>query len=159
MGIALSEDDLWRFVAEAETGIVTTLRRDGRPVALPVWHVAIDRRIYFKTYATMPKANRIRRDPRASFVVQDGRRWTELRAVSLEVAAQILPAGEEERRAREALAQKYPREINVPMERLPPASRAYYGSADVIVRLAPVGTPISWDNRRLRLLPEDGSAG
>lgn len=159
MGIALNEDELWRFVAEAETGIVTTLRRDGRPVALPVWHVAIDRRIYFKTYATMPKANRIRRDPRASFVVEDGRRWTELRAVSLEASAQVLAAGDEEQTARRLLAKKYPPEINVPIDRLPPASRAYYGSADVIVRLTPVGAPISWDNRRLRLLPEDGPAG
>lgn len=159
MGIALNDDELWRFVAEAETGIVTTLRRDGRPVALPVWHVAIDRRIYFKTYATMPKAARIRRDPRASFVAEDGGRWTELRAASLEVSAEILPAGDEERAARKALAQKYPPEVNVPMHRLPPASRAYYGSADVIVRLTPVGTPISWDNRRLRLLPGDGSTG
>jgi nitroimidazol reductase NimA-like FMN-containing flavoprotein (pyridoxamine 5'-phosphate oxidase superfamily) len=153
MGIALEDDELWQYVAGAHTGVVTTLRRNGWPVTLPVWHVVLARRIYFKTFPTMAKAARIARDPRASFLAEDGRRWTELRAVSLPVTAEILSAGAEDRAARDALAHKYPPEVDVPLERLPAASRAYYGAEDVIVRLTPAGPPLSWDNRRLRLLP------
>lgn len=155
MGIALDEDELWDFVADARTAIVTTLRRDGWPVSLPVWFVVIDRSIYFKTYSTMRKVARIARDPRTSFVVEDGGRWTELRAVSLSVTAEILAPGAEADAARRALGAKYPAELNVPVERLPAVSRAYYAAADVIIRLTPAGAPISWDNRRLRLLPAD----
>lgn len=158
MGIALAEDELWKFVADAHTAVVTTLRRDGWPVALPVWFVVVDRNIYFKTFPTMRKAARIARDARSSFLVEDGHTWTELRAVTLSATAELLATGPEVDTARAALAAKYPPSLNVPVDRLPPASRAYYAADDVIVRLTPVGPPISWDHRRLRLLPT-GDAG
>jgi PPOX class probable F420-dependent enzyme len=153
MGIELKDDELWAYVSAAHTAVVTTLRRDGWPVALPVWFVVEDRLIYLKTFPTLVKAKRIAHDPRASFVVEDGDAWTELRAVTLSATAELLPEGPEADAARRALAVKYPPEIDVPVHRLPEASRAYYGAQDVIIRLTPSGGPISWDNRRLRLLP------
>lgn len=156
MGIALDEDELWGYVTDARTAVVTTLRRDGWPVSLPVWFAVLDRRIYFKTFPTMRKAARISRDPRAAFVVEDGQEWTRLRAATLAVTAEILAPGPEADAARAALRAKYPPELDVPVDRLPPASRAYYGAVSVIVRLTPAGPPISWDNSRLRLLPAPG---
>lgn len=156
MGIGLNEAELWDFVADARTAVVTTLRRDGWPVSLPVWFVVLNRSIYFKTFPTMRKVARIVRDRRAAFVVQDGGRWTDLRAVSLSVTAEILAPGDDADAARLALGVKYPPKMNVPVNRLPEASRAYYAGDGVIVRLNPAGPPISWDNRRLRLLPADG---
>ena len=41
MGVRLSEEEAWAELATAHTGILTTLRRDGRPVSLPVWLVAV----------------------------------------------------------------------------------------------------------------------
>jgi PPOX class probable F420-dependent enzyme len=153
MGIELRDDELWAYVSAAHTAVVTTLRRDGWPVALPVWFVVLDRLIYLKTFPTLVKAKRIAHDPRASFVVEDGETWTELRAVTVSATAELLPEGPEADAARRALAAKYPPEIDVPVHRLPEATRAYYGAQDVIIRLTPAGGPISWDNRRLRLLP------
>ena len=49
MGVRLTEDEAWAELAAAHTGILTTLRRDGRPVPLPVWFVALDRTIYVRT--------------------------------------------------------------------------------------------------------------
>lgn len=155
MGIALEQDELWDFVTDARTAVVTTLRRDGWPVSLPVWFVVLDRGIYFKTFPTMRKVARIARDSRASFVVEDGERWTELRAASLSVTAEILTHGPEADAARQALGAKYPPELNVPVDRLPEVSRAYYSADDVIIKLTPVGPPISWDNCRLRLLAQE----
>jgi hypothetical protein len=133
--------------------VVTTLRRDGWPVALPVWFAVVDRLIYVKTFPTLVKAKRIAHDSRASFVVEDGETWTELRAVTLSVTAELLAEGPGADTARRALAAKYPPEIDVPVDRLPQVSRAYYGAQDVVIRLSPTGRTISWDNRRLRLLP------
>jgi PPOX class probable F420-dependent enzyme len=155
MGIELKDAELWAYVSAAHTAVVTTLRRDGWPVALPVWFVVVDRLIYLKTFPTLVKAKRIARDPRASFVVEDGETWTELRAVTLSATADLLPEGPEADAARRALAAKYPPGIDVPVHRLPEASRAYYGAQDVVIRLTPTGVPISWDNRRLRLLPDE----
>jgi nitroimidazol reductase NimA-like FMN-containing flavoprotein (pyridoxamine 5'-phosphate oxidase superfamily) len=160
MGIALAEDELWRFIDAAPTAIVTTLRRDGWPVSLPVWFAVLDHRIYLKTYRRMRKVARIARDARASFVVEEGRVWTQLRAVSLSATAEVLPPGPETDAGRRALRAKYPSEIDVPMDRLPEASRAFYaGSEDVIVKLTPVGRSLSWDNSRLRLLADEGHRG
>jgi PPOX class probable F420-dependent enzyme len=153
MGIQLSDDELWAYVSAARTAVLTTLRRDGWPVALPVWFAVQDRLIYLKTFPALVKAKRIAHDARASFVVEDGETWTELRAVTLSATAELLPEGPEADTARRALAAKYPPDVDVPVHRLPEASRAYYGAQDVIIRLTPSGTPISWDNNRLRLLP------
>jgi nitroimidazol reductase NimA-like FMN-containing flavoprotein (pyridoxamine 5'-phosphate oxidase superfamily) len=155
MGIALKDDELWAYVSAAHTAVVTTLRRDGWPVALPVWFVVLNRLIYLKTFPTLMKAKRIAHDPRASFVVEDGQNWTELRAVTVSASAELLSEGPEANAARQALSVKYPPDVDVPVHRLPEASRAYYGAADVIIRLTPAGRPISWDNRRLRLLPAE----
>ncbi|MFV0461617.1 MAG: pyridoxamine 5'-phosphate oxidase family protein [Nostocoides sp.] len=153
MGISLDDDELWQFVGQAHTGIVTTLRRDGTPITLPVWHVAIDRRIYLKTFAALSKVGRIRNDPRAAFMVEAGHGWTQLRAVSMQTRAEVIEPGDEEQAARQALGEKYPPDIDVPLDRLPAAARAHYGNDEVIVRLTPVGKTLSWDNSRLHLLP------
>lgn len=155
MGIELKDDELWAYVSVAHTAVVTTLRRDGWPVALPVWFAVVNRLIYLKTFPTLMKARRIAHDARASFVVEDGHTWTELRAVTVSVTAELLPEGPEADTARLALRAKYPPDIDVPLHRLPEASRAYYGARDVIIRLSPTAGPISWDNRRLRLLPAE----
>jgi nitroimidazol reductase NimA-like FMN-containing flavoprotein (pyridoxamine 5'-phosphate oxidase superfamily) len=155
VGIHLKDSELWAYVSAAHTAVLTTLRRDGWPVALPVWFAVVDRLIYVKTFPTLVKAKRIVHDSRASFVVQDGEAWTELRAVTMSTTAELLPEGLEADAARHALAAKYPPDIDVPVHRLPEASRAYYGAEDVIIRLTPTSKPISWDNSRLRLLPAD----
>ena len=49
MGVSLSEDEAWAFIESSMTGIVTTMRGDGFPLALPVWFVALDHMIYFRT--------------------------------------------------------------------------------------------------------------
>ena len=41
MGVRLTSDEAWAFVEHAHTGIFTTLRRDGQPVALPVWFATV----------------------------------------------------------------------------------------------------------------------
>ena len=49
MGVRLTEEEQWATLEASHTGIFTSLRRDGAPVALPIWFVVVDRRIYLRT--------------------------------------------------------------------------------------------------------------
>ena len=95
MGVRLSEDEAWAELEHAHTGILTTLRQDGRPVSLPVWFVARDRRIYVRTPAKTRKVEHVRNDPRATFLVERGEKWVELCAVMFYADVELLEPGEE----------------------------------------------------------------
>ncbi|MBI5506638.1 MAG: PPOX class F420-dependent oxidoreductase [Deltaproteobacteria bacterium] len=43
---------------------LTTYKRDGSPVAVPIWHAVADDKIYMFTEAASFKVKRLRRDPR-----------------------------------------------------------------------------------------------
>ena len=62
MGFRLTESEAWAMLATAHTGVLTTLRRDGRPVPLPVWHVVADGAIFVQTPAGSKKLVRIAHD-------------------------------------------------------------------------------------------------
>src|SRR5947209_5161340 len=81
--VRLSEIEAWAALTASHTGILTTLRRDGLPVSTPVWFVVIDRKICTRTGASSKKVTRARRDDRATFLVEAGLGWAELRAVHL----------------------------------------------------------------------------
>lgn len=70
--IRLTEQEAWEEIASAHTGILTTLRRDGMPIALPVWFVAEDRTVEMMTPSRTKKIARVRHDPRAAFLGRIG---------------------------------------------------------------------------------------
>jgi nitroimidazol reductase NimA-like FMN-containing flavoprotein (pyridoxamine 5'-phosphate oxidase superfamily) len=108
VSIRLDSVDAWAMVAESHTGVFTSLRADGVPIALPVWFVALDKRIYVDAIARTKKVGRIRRDDRASFLVEDGERWAELRGVHLTGRARIVDDDAAlVERVRAALNEKY----------------------------------------------------
>jgi hypothetical protein len=149
MGIRLSDDELWAELEAAHTGIFTTLRSDGWPVPLPVWFVALDRRIHVSTPGRSKKVTRIRQDPRGSFLVERGERWVDLCAVMLPVTAEELAPGEELDRVKAAMDAKYA-DFRPPPSALPGATKEAY-SGMVVLRLEPAGPALTWDNARIRL--------
>ena len=58
--IRLTEEEAWEEIASAHTGILTTLRRDGMPIALPVWFVAEDRTVEMMTTRPAQEDRRVR---------------------------------------------------------------------------------------------------
>jgi len=152
MGVSMTGEEAWDFLERGHTGILTTLRRDGWPVALPVWFVVSDHRIYVGTPSQTKKLKRIANDERASFLVEDGSRWAELAAVHLPVLARVLDPELDTREMKLAgrlFAEKYA-SFRTSAEKLPSASTKHYSSQRVI-RLDAAGPLISWDNSRLRL--------
>ena len=146
-GFRLTEDEAWEFIADAHTSHYTTLRRDGRPITLPIWHVVIDRAIYTRTPAAASKLKRIRHDPRGYFVVESGQAWSELIAVTMAVTATIVEDPALIEQAQRATNAKYAG-LQAPIARLPAAVQARYGAFETI-RLVPDGRVGSWNNSAL----------
>jgi hypothetical protein len=149
--IRMSEDEAWAFVTAAHTGIFTTLRRDGSPIALPIWFAVVERRIYVSTRGK--KVLRVRHDPRCSFLVEAGERWAELEAVHMSCTGRVLddPAPELLGRIRDEMGRKYDA-FRTPARAMPEATRAAYDpAAGAMIELTPTGRILTWDNRRLGL--------
>jgi PPOX class probable F420-dependent enzyme len=145
----MSEDESWEFLQDGHTAILTTLRRDGWPVSLPVWFVVADRAIYVTTPAKSKKVLRIRHDDRACLLVERGEAWVELAAVEIAVRATILEPGSEADAAGELFAGKYAA-FRPASARMPDATKQHY-SGQAVLRLDPAGSALTWDNARIRL--------
>lgn len=143
-GFRMSEDEAWRFVAEAHKSVVTTLRRDGRPVAVPVWHVLRDRELFVKTPLRTKKLARIRNDPRAHVLVESGLAWKDLQTVSFEAQASLVDDAEP---YLQAIAEKYAG-FETDAAQMPGPVQEFY-SAITVVRLRPVGRLHSFRNAAL----------
>ena len=146
----MTPDEVWDYVTQAHTGILTTMRRDGMPVTLPTWFVALDQRVYVRTPAKTRKVEHVRRDPRATFLVERGERWSELCAVMLYASATVHTDGPLLDRVLEALEEKYAA-FRTESTAMPDATRAHYGGNTAVLELTPTEPPVTWDNAKLRL--------
>jgi PPOX class probable F420-dependent enzyme len=148
MGVSLTDDEAWEFLARGHTAIFTTLRADGSPVSLPVWYAVTGRRVYLQTPAGAKKTARVRRDSRACLLAESGRNWAELAGVMLPARATVLSPGPEADDAADMLRQKYAA-FRAPAAAVPAATKDRYADT-VIIRMDPAGPIISWDNARIR---------
>lgn len=148
MSVRLSADEAWAVLAAAHTGIFTSLRRDGVPIALPLWFVALDRRIYVSGPASAKRIARVQRDPRVSFLVESGARWAELRAVHLTGLARVVTDRELQARVALALDTKYAT-FRTPRSAMPGPTRAHYTVELATIEIMPDARLLSWDNTRL----------
>jgi PPOX class probable F420-dependent enzyme len=147
VSIRLSEDESWEVLAASHTGILTTLRADGAPVTLPIWFVVDDHTICFMTFKGTKKLSRIANDPRASFLVESGERWAELRAVHLNGRIEEITDEPERERIDAALDAKYAAFRTARAEMPDSAKKAY--AAKRFFRFVPDPRILTWDNARL----------
>jgi PPOX class probable F420-dependent enzyme len=147
MSIRLSSDEAWHVLSQSHTGILTTLRRDGSPISLPIWFVALDQTICFSTPSRTKKVGRIRRDPRASFLVESGERWAELRAVHLSGHIEAVDDQPTQARINAALDDKYAA-FRTASADMPDATREHYASRRFF-RFVPGPRVLTWDNSRI----------
>ncbi|HEX7096159.1 MAG TPA: pyridoxamine 5'-phosphate oxidase family protein [Acidimicrobiales bacterium] len=147
MGVRMPDDEAWEMLRRSHTGILTTLRRDGMPITLPIWFVTLDRTICFAAPSRTKKVARLRHDPRASFLVEDGERWAELRAVHCTGRVERVEDPELIERIDRALDEKYAA-FRTPRSDMPEATQRHYAGR-TFFRLVPDARILSWDNRRL----------
>jgi PPOX class probable F420-dependent enzyme len=150
VSVRLGDDEAWDVLSHGHTGILTSLRRDGRPVTLPVWFVVLDRRIYLSGPATAKRHARVRRDPRVSFLVESGERWAELRAVHVAGSARIVTEPDLLATVAAALDVKYSA-FRTARAAMPERTRAHYEVERATIEITPDASLLSWDNARLGL--------
>lgn len=151
MSIRLSRQEAWAFLQGSHTGILTTLRADGTPIALPVWFVCLDESIFVGTPPHTSKVARIRRDARVSFLVESGERWAELRGVHVTGRARIVTDGDLADRVLAALTAKY-EAFRTPRATMPETTRRHYEVQTAFVEITPDDRFLTWDNSRLPLV-------
>lgn len=91
-------------IARARHALIVTYRRDGTPVATPVWAAVAGSRVYVRTERTSGKIKRLRADPRALLVPCTARGRP--LGPGLRVRGRLL-AADDERVAETALATRY----------------------------------------------------
>ena len=144
----MTRDEAWARIESAHTGIITSLRRDGVPIALPLWYACLDRRVYVRTRGK--KLQRIRHDPRASFLVEAGTRWAELKAVHLTGTVEIVdlePALAQ--RFQEEMGRKYAAAQATGTEMAPETADYYAKVLNDVVRFTPDARILNWDNAKI----------
>lgn len=149
MGVKLNSEEITEYLEKGHTGIVTTLRRDGFPVTLPTYYIAHEGLIYFATPVQTKKMARIKNDPRASFLVESGLAWAELKAVMLYGRISIVEDEDLRGRVRGLIDDKYSA-FRTPDTNKPEAAQKYYANVATLC-FEPEGEPISWDNAKMKL--------
>ncbi len=88
--IEMSPDEISTFVASRRTANLATIGVTGQPHLVAMWFALIDGVIWFETKAKAQKALNLRRDPRATLLLEDGLTYDTLRGVSFEGRAEIV---------------------------------------------------------------------
>jgi PPOX class probable F420-dependent enzyme len=88
--IVMSEAEITDFVTNSRTGTLATIGPDGQPHLTAMWYAVVDGEIWLETKAKSQKAVNLKRDPRVSFLLEDGDTYDTLRGVSFEGIAEIV---------------------------------------------------------------------
>jgi nitroimidazol reductase NimA-like FMN-containing flavoprotein (pyridoxamine 5'-phosphate oxidase superfamily) len=145
--IRLTEDEAWTMLEEQRVGILTSIRRDGTPISLPLWYVPMDRRIYLRGPVASKKIARVRNNPRVAFLCETGKRWVDLRAVHMTGEARCV----DDETLIAIVAREFDRryaDLRPPRRGLPNSAISHYRNFAVI-EIVPDSRFLSWDNHRL----------
>jgi PPOX class probable F420-dependent enzyme len=82
--IEMTADEIASFVAAQRTANVATIGATGQPHLVAMWFGVIDGVLWLETKAKSQKAVNLRRDPRATVLLEDGQTYDTLRGVSME---------------------------------------------------------------------------
>jgi PPOX class probable F420-dependent enzyme len=88
--ITMSEAEITDFVTSSRTGTLATIGSDGQPHLTAMWYGVVDGEIWLETKVKSQKAVNLKRDPRVSFMIEDGDTYDSLRGVSFEGVAEIV---------------------------------------------------------------------
>lgn len=107
IGLQSTRSEQEAFLSSAHTAMLTTLRRDGCPVTLPVWFAWADGCMFVGTPEGSAKMRRIHRDDRCCVLVESGCAWTDLAAVEFAARTVPLAPGAPADAAKKLLDEKY----------------------------------------------------
>ncbi|MET0699878.1 MAG: PPOX class F420-dependent oxidoreductase [Mycobacterium sp.] len=152
--IVMTPDEITDFVTNSRTGTLATIGATGQPHLVAMWYGVLDGEIWVETKAKSQKAVNLFRDPRFTFLIEDGDTYDTLRGVSFEGTAEIVDDPDTIFRVGVSVWERY----NGPYtDELKPAVDMMMNKR-VAVRLGTLRTR-SWDHRKLGMpaMPLAGS--
>ncbi len=150
----MSSDEIADFVVKSRTGTLATIGSDGQPHLTAMWYAVVDGEIWLETKAKSQKAVNLGRDPRVSFLIEDGHTYDTLRGVSFEGVAEIVDDPDVSHRVGVSVWERYTGPYT---EEMKPFVEQMMNKR-VCVRIVPRRAR-SWDHRKLGLphMPVGGS--
>lgn len=103
----LADEPIQDFLATKEVVVLATLRPDGAPLAMPMWFLHGPDALVMISVADSQKVRNIRRDGRVCVVGEAGTRGAEIRNVTVQGRAELLPDSAERRALSERFLRKY----------------------------------------------------
>ncbi|MEK7681764.1 MAG: pyridoxamine 5'-phosphate oxidase family protein [Chloroflexota bacterium] len=154
MAITLDSQEIEAFFQQKKTLVLTTLRKDGSPVSVPMWFIYQDGCIHMHSLKSGAKVRNALREPRVCVVVEAGDAWKELKGVAIQGRCSVIEDPEQIARFDAAYNRKYAG-LKRPEHLLPERIRNHYAGPWVILKVTPDKVR-TWDNGKIRLTP-DGS--
>ena len=144
--IRMTPQEVRDYLAEGRVASIATTGRQGRPHLVPVWYFPCGDEIVTWTYGGSHKVRNLRRQPRATVLVESGDSYEQLRGVSLECEVRIVEDQEELVGIGTTLLERYTPDGEVA------TGAAQFIRAQAVKRVGLVFTPthvVSWDHRKL----------
>src|ERR1700734_808065 len=88
--IVMSEAEITDFVTSSRTGTLATIGSDGQPQLTAMGYGGVEGERWLGGQKKSQKAVNLKRDPRVSFMIEDGDTYDPLRGVSFEGVAEIV---------------------------------------------------------------------
>jgi PPOX class probable F420-dependent enzyme len=88
--VAMSDEEIRTYLERQRTMNIATIGPSGTPHVVAMWYALLDGQIWFETKSRSQKAQNLRRDPRITCLVEDGKTYDSLRGVSIEGRATIV---------------------------------------------------------------------
>lgn len=145
----MTENEVDGFVRQGRILVLVTLGPDGMPDPVPMWYVPEEGTSapLMRTFTKSQKVVNLRRDPRASVLIEAGERYAELRGVQMTGHVEIETEPDLIAEVVSGLAAKYE---GVAAEHLPAVREAARQRASKQVALRFVADRVvSWDHRKL----------
>ena len=144
--VQMDDAEVDAFLTEQRSSTVATIGKDGAVHLVAMWYAWLDGHVYLETKAKSQKVVNLRRDPRMSFLVENGHTYDQLRGVALEGTGVVL---EDEQLVWDVCVNVFER-YNAPYtEEMRPFVEVMARNR-VVVRLD-AGRVRSWDHRKLGL--------
>lgn len=145
--IEMLPEEILQFLEAGRLAVISSIGPRGWPHSMPLWYVVRDGNVWSWTFSKSQKVRNLRRDPRATVLVEAGREYAELRGVQFETKAIFHDGPELILRFAEELLERY----TPAGERPSPESREAFRTQSpkrTVIEFASLRA-VSWDHRKL----------
>jgi PPOX class probable F420-dependent enzyme len=144
--IRMTDEEIDAFIHEPHTMSMATLNHDGTIHVVAMWYGFLEGAVAVETKAKSQKVQNVRRDPRITVMIEDGKTYEELRGVELVGQAEIV---EEPERLWELGVSVFERHQGPYTEEMRPFVEVMLNKR-VVIKVN-VDRVVSWDHRKMAL--------